>query len=185
MGRPYTVTDSKHHRIGRFDVCQDTLLINDKLYPYSYTRMGESVAILPIDEERQMVGLVYQYRHAIDAWVYEVAAGTVEKGETPELAAVRELREETGFIVEPEKLIALGAVYPVAGISNERMHLFAGCGFSQTEPENEPTEFVKPYITTVADFESCIQDGTFSNMYGIALWYKYLLYERSKDRIEI
>ena len=90
-------------------------------------------------------------------------------------------KEETGFIVEPENLIALGAVYPVAGTSNEKMHLFVGCGFTQTEPQSEPTEFVKPYIMTVADFEKRILDGTFSNMYGIALWYKYLLYKKKQD----
>lgn len=176
--RPYTVIESRHQRLGRFDVCQDTLLINKKTYPYSYTRMKESVAIIPVDEERQMVGLVYQYRHSIDQWVYEAVAGAIEEEETPEEAAIRELKEETGFIVEPENVIALGAVYPVAGTSSEKMHLFVGCGFTQTEPQSEPAEFVKPYIMTVADFEKSILDGTFSNMYGIALWYKYLLYKK-------
>lgn len=174
--RPYTVIESRHQRLGRFDVCQDTLLINKQTYPYSYTRMKESVAIIPVDEEKQMVGLVYQYRHSIDKWVYEAAAGAIEKGETPEAAAIRELKEETGFIVEPENVIALGAVYPVAGISDEKMHLFVGCGFAQTEPQHEPTEFVKPCIMSMADLEQYIMDGTFSNMYGIALWYKYLLH---------
>lgn len=178
--RPYTVIGSERHRIGRFDVCQDTLLIDQKKYPYSYTRMRESVAIIPIDEENQVVGLVYQYRHSIDNWVYEVAAGAIEKGETPEMAAIRELREEAGFIVEPKNVIALGAVYPVAGTSNEKMHLFAGIGFTQTEPQSEPTEFVKPHIMTVTNLESRITDGTFSNMYGIALWYKYLLYRKKQ-----
>ena len=179
--RPYTVVGSERHRIGRFDVCQDTLLIDQKKYPYSYTRMKESVAIIPINEDTQVMGLVYQYRHSIDSWVYEAAAGAIEKGETTEAAAIRELKEETGFVVEPENLIALGAVYPVAGISNEKMHLFVGRGFMQTEPQSEPTEFVKPYIMTVADFEKRILDGTFSNMYGIALWYKYLLYKKKQD----
>lgn len=180
--RPYTVIGSERHRIGRFDVCMDTLLIDQKKYPYSYTRMKESVAIIPVDEERQTVGLVYQYRHSIDNWVYEAVAGGIEKGETPEEAAVRELKEEAGFIVKPEHLIALGAVYPVAGTSNEKMHLFAGCGFTYGKPQSEPTEFVKPFITTVADFEKRIADGSFSNMYGIALWYKYLLYVKNQKQ---
>lgn len=176
--RPYTVAGSERHRIGRFDVCQDTLLIDQAKYPYSYIRIKESVAIMPINEETQVVGLVYQYRHSIDNWVYEVAAGAIEKGETPEEAAIRELREETGFVVERKNLISLGAMYPVAGISNERMHLFAASDFTQSEPKSEPTEFIKPYVVSVADFERRIMDGTFSNMYGVALWYKYLLYRR-------
>lgn len=182
--RPYTVIGSECHRMGRFDICMDTLLIEGQKYPYSYARMRESVAILAVDEERQVLGLVYQYRHSIDNWVYEVAAGGIEKEESPEIAAIRELQEETGFVVEPKNLISLGAVYPTAGTSNEKMHLFVGVHFEQGKQKNEPTEYVKPVIMTVKEFEKRIADGSFSNMYGIVLWYKYLLY-KGQNGIEI
>ena len=183
--RPYTVVDSERHCLGRFEVCMDTLLIEQQEYPYSYTRMKESVAILPVNEEEQVVGLIYQYRHAIDQWVYEVVAGGIEKGETPKEAAIRELEEEAGFIVKPENIIPLGTVYPVAGTSNEKMHFFVSKGFFSGKSKREPTEFVKPIVWRMTELENRIADGSFTNMYGIALWYKYFLYREQQRRDEI
>lgn len=42
--------------------------------------------------------LVKQYRPAVDAVTVEFPAGLIDEGETPSQAALRELREETGFL---------------------------------------------------------------------------------------
>jgi ADP-ribose pyrophosphatase len=42
--------------------------------------------------------LVRQYRPPIDKVTIEVPAGLVDAGETPQQCAVRELKEETGFV---------------------------------------------------------------------------------------
>lgn len=41
-----------------------------------------------------------QYRPPVDKVVIEVPAGLIDEGETAEQAAVRELREETGYVGE-------------------------------------------------------------------------------------
>lgn len=44
-----------------------------------------------------------QYRPPIDKVVIEVPAGLIDAGETPEECAVRELKEETGYVGVAEK----------------------------------------------------------------------------------
>lgn len=52
-------------------------------------------------EKRDRVVLIRQYRYPIDGYIYEFPAGLVDAGETYQQAAVRELREETGLVLEP------------------------------------------------------------------------------------
>ena len=48
-----------------------------------------------------MIILIRQYRYPLGRFIYELPAGLIEAGETPEQAAIRELKEETGYILEP------------------------------------------------------------------------------------
>ena len=54
-----------------------------------------AVVIIPITRNNE-VRLVRQYRAAAEKWVIELPAGGLEPGEDPDLAAPRELLEETG-----------------------------------------------------------------------------------------
>ncbi len=52
-------------------------------------------------EKKDRVVLVRQYRYTLDDYIYEFPAGLVEDGEDFHKAAIRELREETGLILDP------------------------------------------------------------------------------------
>src|SRR5688572_722207 len=81
-----------------------------------------AVAIAPVLDDGRIV-LVRQYRHAIGAWLVEIPAGRLERGEEPPTAARRELEEETGYrcgVLEP-----LGPIFPAPGFCSEVIHLFA------------------------------------------------------------
>lgn len=58
------------------------------------------------------------------ARVYELPAGMIDGDETPEDAAIRELREETGLVVGRDRLIPIGPHFPSIGGSSEIVHLF-------------------------------------------------------------
>ena len=64
-----------------------------------------SVAVLPLIDENTAI-LIKNFRHGVRGWGYEVPKGGIEKGEMPAGAALRELKEETGYTTE--KLIYLG-----------------------------------------------------------------------------
>lgn len=80
-----------------------------------------SVVLLPMPDEDHVI-LVKQYRYAVDRWVWELAAGTLEPGEDPRAGAVRECEEETGLA--PGRAEALGAFYPTPGYCDEKMNYF-------------------------------------------------------------
>lgn len=52
-------------------------------------------------EKQDKVVLIRQYRYPLGGYVYELPAGLVDEGENYHMAAVRELREETGLSLRP------------------------------------------------------------------------------------
>ncbi|CAN0619855.1 NUDIX hydrolase [Burkholderia multivorans] len=60
--------------------------------------------------------------HATDTTHWDIPKGQSEPGETPQQAALRELREETGIVFAPERLVDLGRF---AYRHDKDLHLFA------------------------------------------------------------
>src|SRR5688500_4324697 len=86
-----------------------TLSLSDWCVAVAVTELGQWV-------------LVEQHRHGVDALTWEPAGGIVDQGESPAVAARRELLEETGFTgddVEP-----LGWVHPNPAMSSNKVHFF-------------------------------------------------------------
>ena len=79
-----------------------------------------AVAVLAVREGK--IVMVRQFRPAIGDWTLEIPAGTLEGGEDPESAAVREMIEETGY--RPLRLVPLLEFYPTPGVSNELIRIY-------------------------------------------------------------
>src|SRR5699024_11705908 len=78
-----------------------------------------SVAIVAFTDDDKLL-FVKQYRLAVGKTLLELPAGHIDPGEGPMDAAVRELREETGFETENMKFIT--EVYTSPGFTDERIH---------------------------------------------------------------
>ncbi len=65
----------------------------------------DSVGVLPLTPERQVV-LVREFRPGPDRHMITIPGGLIDAGESPEQAAARELREETGYEAATLEIVA-------------------------------------------------------------------------------
>ena len=95
-----------------------------------------AVAILPIFHDERIL-LVRQYRHPVNAPLWEIPAGKLERGEDALTCAKRELLEETGYEATTwEKLLSF---YTSPGFCDEQISLFLAQELSKA-PEPAPGE---------------------------------------------
>src|SRR5215204_2527082 len=100
-------------------------------------RHSKSVVIIPVPEAGHVI-LIRQYRHAVNQWLWELPAGSVDEGETPEQAAKRECHEEIGQL--PETVVRLSAMFPTPGYCDEEMFFFRVSGLNVPEHDAEKDE---------------------------------------------
>lgn len=80
-----------------------------------------AVVVAAVDAQGR-VAIVEQYRHAVGHELKEIPAGTLEEGEDPFAAAVRELQEEAGL--QARRWDALGHFYSSPGFLREKMYAY-------------------------------------------------------------
>ena len=100
-----------------------------------------AVAIVALTEDNNIV-MERQYRYACGRAILEIPAGKIDKGETdPVAAAVRELREETGYTAS--EIIHLGDCNPSCAYSEEVIHLYLMRGLTKRERELDDDEVIE------------------------------------------
>ena len=105
-----------------FDVDRDQVRMpNGREVTVDVVRHPKSVVLIPVPEPGQVV-LIRQYRYAVNAFLWELPAGSVDEGESPEQAARRECHEEIGLV--PDTIVRLAAMYPTPGYCDEEMVFF-------------------------------------------------------------
>ena len=115
-----------------FDVDRDRVRMpNGREVTVDVVRHPRSVVLIPVPEPGHVI-LIRQYRYAVKTFLWELPAGSVDEGESPEQAARRECHEEINLV--PETVVRLAAMYPTPGYCDEEMVFFR---LSNLE---EPTE---------------------------------------------
>jgi ADP-ribose pyrophosphatase len=147
-----------------FDIDRDRVrLPNGREVTLDVVRHPASVVIVPIPEPGHVI-LIRQYRYAIQRWVWELPAGTVDRGETPEAAARRECHEEIALV--PETLVRLAAFYPTPGYCDEEMVFFRASGLREPGEAAavDEDEDIEPKQFRIADAREMIRRGEIIDM---------------------
>lgn len=95
----------------------------------------------PVTAADPRVVLIKQFRHAAEGAVWEIPAGRLDPGETPEACAHRELAEETGF--RASRMVRLTTIFTTPGFTDERIHLYLASGLTEGDHRREPDEFLE------------------------------------------
>ncbi|MEG1930813.1 MAG: NUDIX hydrolase [Anaerovorax sp.] len=115
------------------------------------------VALAALTEEGKLV-LVRQFRKAAEEVALEVPAGKIEQGERDhELAALRELKEETGYTAENLEL--LSSFYSSIGYSTEMIHLYFATGLTPGETNFDDNEAIEIVEYDIEDLKEMIASG--------------------------
>ena len=100
-----------------------------------------AVCILPLTDAGEVI-LERQYRYAVGQTLVEIPAGKLDSpDEDPREAALRELREETGYV--PGDLIDLGEYYGSPAIMGERIRMYLARGLRKGAQELDEDEFLE------------------------------------------
>ncbi len=122
----------------------DTVELPDK--KYSKREIVEhpgAVGIIPVTSEKEII-LVKQFRKPVETVLLEIPAGKIEPKEDPQVCALRELEEETGFKTDNVKQLL--KFYTTPGFSNEIIYIYLAEDLKKgiaNPDEDENIEIVK------------------------------------------
>jgi ADP-ribose pyrophosphatase len=119
-------------------------------------RHAGAAVILPMTAEDRLV-LVRQYRYAVNDFLWEIPAGHIAPGESPDETARRELAEETGL--HPARLEKLTAFFPSPGFSDEVMHLFLATDLQERSACPDEDESIEVGQFTLEEAATLLSQG--------------------------
>lgn len=122
------VYDSKYFRV-RKDLVE---LPNGAHKDWTYWDSRDSAMVVGMTEDNKLA-MIRQYRYMVDDDVIEFPAGFNESAETIEESALREFKEETGYICD--EIEKLGAFYETFGQLNRKIHIFFAQGIRKSQSE--------------------------------------------------
>ncbi len=142
--------------------------LNGSQGSYFYHENRDSVNIFAQGEDGRFV-FVNEYRYLFDTESIAPAMGGIEEGETPDVAAARELREELGY--EADEWILLGVTATAPAFSREKAYIFLARNLTLRGVELEGFEDIEPVFLDPLEVEEAIANGTIWDAHTVAGWH--------------
>jgi 8-oxo-dGTP pyrophosphatase MutT (NUDIX family) len=124
------------------------------------------------DPERGVL-LMWRHRFITDSWGWEIPAGRIDPGETPEQTAARETLEETGW--RPGPLRHLMTYHPSNGSIDQTFHVFLAQGAELVGPPSDRSEADRIEWVPVERVRELVLEGSLGDGLSVTGVLRFLL----------
>ncbi len=133
---------------------------------FSLLECGDWVNVIPLTKDDRCI-LVRQFRVGTAQVCLEIPGGMVDPGEAPEVAAARELVEETGYT--SRRWRKLGTVAPNPAFQNNYLHSYLALDCEPTSAAHfDSSEVIDVELAPLIDVQQMLRDGTIDHALVVA-----------------
>ena len=141
-------------------VSEDVTLPNGRRTELATVRHPGSTAVVPLFDDNTVL-MERQYRYAVQEYLLEIPAGTMESGELPLNCARRELQEETGYWAA--EFIEIAQVLILPAYSDEKTHLYLARELTLSERNLDKDEIIEVVKYPLEETMTMIDEGKISD----------------------
>ena len=176
------ISEFKVYSSEYIELFEEKLNLNGIKKSYIKGKRKNYSTIVPFISNNEIL-VIKSYRHIIDSIQTEVPSGYIEKNETAKNAAVRELKEETGY--EANELVFIGKYTPDYSMFEQEGNIFVAYDLiNKKEQSLGKMESITLDIVTISEIKNMLSNGEILNAASIVALYKAIDFHNNKIKLQ-
>jgi ADP-ribose pyrophosphatase len=163
------------------ELYEDMLDLNGKEKIYLRGVRKDYSTVVPFVSNDEIL-VIESYRHLVDSAQIEVPSGYLDEGESPKKAAIRELKEETGYTAK--NVISIGHYTLDYSMFEQKGNLFVAYGLAKEQEQSLGImEKIDVKIMNIKDIKQLLFEGRILNAASIVALYRGLDFHNQRFNI--